>query len=268
MTSLLAPNTGILWIVPKQNPDLAAPFPHFSYPHHLRPRSQFAGAELTFAGAVIAPTLLPLHPTLNCGNPLRICYPEEEYITRVTTALQNLASRSRATSQERHRERRPLRRSERVIPQRNYTTVSEADLTQRDLPPLPFIQCPVNPSGITGTTRSESPAPIQRGRSPGAVEVTGFPPRPFLPEQIFLSATIPSRNRDEQLAFIRHCRYLQQNRPSIEFTHTLTELHLLTPTPAVFIGFLWRYKIHINQNGIVEDYRVIVADNQGTRLEK
>jgi len=42
----------------------------------------------------------------------------------------------------------------------------------------------------------------------------------------------------------------------------------LTPTPATFIGFLWRYKIYINQNGVLEDYRVIVADNQGTRLEK
>jgi hypothetical protein len=100
------------------------------------------------------------------------------------------------------------------------------------------------------------------------VEVTGFPPRPFLPEHIYLSATIPSRNRDKQLAFIRHCRYLQQNCPSIEFTHMLTELHLLTPSPAVFIRFLWKYKIYINQNGILEDYQVIIANNQGTCLEK
>jgi hypothetical protein len=100
------------------------------------------------------------------------------------------------------------------------------------------------------------------------VEITGFPPRPFLPEHIYLSTTIPSRNRDEQLAFIRRCRYLQQGCPSYEITHTLTELHLLTPSPATFIGFLWRYKIYINQNGVLEDYRLIVADNQGTRLEK
>jgi hypothetical protein len=51
-------------------------------------------------------------------------------------------------------------------------------------------------------------------------------------------------------------------------THMLTELHLLTPSPAVFIGFLWRYKIYINQNGVLEDYRVIIVDNQGTHLEK
>jgi len=143
----------------------------------------------------------------------------------------------------------------------------ETDLTQRDLPPLPFIQQSVNPNWITGTTRAESPVLIQRGCSPEAVEVTGFPPRPFLPEHIYLSATIPSRNRDKQLAFIRHCCYLQQDRSSIEFTHTLTELHLLTPSPAIFTGFLWRYKIYINQNGIVEDYWVIVTDNQGMHLE-
>jgi len=121
---------------------------------------------------------------------------------------------------------------------------------------------------IMGSVWTESPAPIQRTRSLGAVEVTSFPPRPFLPEHIYLSTTIPSRDRNEQLAFLRHCRYLQQGRPSYGITHTLMELHLLTPSPAVFIGFLWRYKIYINQNGVLEDYRVIIAENQGTSLEK
>jgi hypothetical protein len=121
---------------------------------------------------------------------------------------------------------------------------------------------------ITGLVRMESPEPIRRTHSPGAVEVTSFPPRPFLPEHIYLSNTIPSKSRDEQLAFLRHCSYLQQGRPSYAITHTLMELHLLTPTSATFIGFLWRYKIYINQNGVLEDYQVIVADNQGTRLEK
>ena len=114
----------------------------------------------------------------------------------------------------------------------------------------------------------ESPVLLQRECSPGAVEVTGLPPRPFLLEHIYLSTTIPSRNRDDQLAFIRHCHYLRQNRPSYEITHTLTELHLLTPSPAIFIRFLWRYKIYINQNGILEDYCMIIMDNQGTHLEK
>jgi hypothetical protein len=99
---------------------------------------------------------------------------------------------------------------------------------------------------ITGSVQTESPAPIQRNHSPRAVEVTSFPPRPFLPEHIYLSTTIPSRSRDEQLAFLRHCGYLQQGCPSYAITHTLIELHLLTPTPTTFIGFLWRYKIYIN----------------------
>jgi hypothetical protein len=96
-TSLLAPNTGILWKVPKQNPDQAAHFPPSS-PHHLHQRSQFATAELIFVGVTTAPTHLPHPLTLNCGNLLRSCNPEEEYITCITAALQSLASRSRASS--------------------------------------------------------------------------------------------------------------------------------------------------------------------------
>jgi hypothetical protein len=87
----LVPSTGILWIVPKQNPDQAVPFPHSSSLHHLCLGSQFASAESTFAGAITDPTRLPLPLTLNCGNLLRSCNPEEEYITCVTAALQNLA---------------------------------------------------------------------------------------------------------------------------------------------------------------------------------
>jgi len=41
-----------------------------------------------------------------------------------------------------------------------------------------------------GSVQTESPAPIQRTHSPGLMEVTGFPPRPFLHEHIYLSATI------------------------------------------------------------------------------
>jgi len=98
MTSLLVPNIGILRKVPKQNPDQAAHFPPSSSPHHLRQRSQFATVELTFVGVTIAPTHLPHPLTLSCGNLLRSCSPEEEYITCVIAALQNLASQSRAPS--------------------------------------------------------------------------------------------------------------------------------------------------------------------------
>jgi hypothetical protein len=112
-----------------------------------------------------------------------------------------------------------------------------------------------------GSVQTESPMPIQRTHSLGAVEITGFPPRLFLPKHIYLSTTIPSRDRNKQLAFLTHCRYLQQGCPSYGITHTLTELHLLTPSPAIFIRFLWRYKIYINQNGVLEDYQVIIANN-------
>jgi len=98
-TSLLAPNTGILWKVPKQNLDQAVHFPPSS-PHHLCPHLQFAGVELISASVIIALTHLPLPLTLNCGNLLRRYSPEEEYITCVTTALQNLASQSRSSSQD------------------------------------------------------------------------------------------------------------------------------------------------------------------------
>jgi hypothetical protein len=237
-TSLLVPNTGILWIAPKQNPDQAVPFPPSSSPHHLHLGSQIASAESIFAGVITDPTLLPLPLTLSCGNLLRSCNPEEEYITCITAALQNLAPRSRMASRDNHQEGPTLRCSRRVVPQRTNQTVLETDLTQHELPPLPFIQRSVNPTLIMGSVRTESPMPIQRTHSPGAVEVTGFPPRLFLPKHIYLSITIPSRDRNEQLAFLRHCRYLQQGHPSYGITHTLMQLHLLTPSPAVFIGFL------------------------------
>jgi hypothetical protein len=115
-TSLLAPSTGILWIVLKQNPDQAVPFPPSSSPHHLRLCSQFASAESIFAGVITDPTHLPLSLTLNCGNLLRSCNPEEEYITCVTAALQNLAHRSRTASRDNRSEGPTLQCSRRVIP--------------------------------------------------------------------------------------------------------------------------------------------------------
>ena len=107
-TSLSVPNIGILWKVPKQNPNQTAHFLLSSSPHHLHQCLQFATAESIFAVVTIALTHLPLPLTLNCGNLLRNCNPEEEYITCVTAALQNLASRSRASSQDNRQEGPPL----------------------------------------------------------------------------------------------------------------------------------------------------------------
>jgi hypothetical protein len=90
-TSLSVPNIGILWKVPKQNPNQTAHFLLSSSPHHLHQCLQFATAESIFAGVTIAPTHLPRPLTLSCGNLLRSCNPKEEYITCITAALQNLA---------------------------------------------------------------------------------------------------------------------------------------------------------------------------------
>ena len=109
MTSSLALNIGILWKAPKQNPDQAVPFPPSSSPHHLRLCSQFVSVKLIFAGVTTTPTCLLLPLTLNCGNPLRSCSPEEEYITCVTAALQNLAPQSRTASRDNHQEGPTLR---------------------------------------------------------------------------------------------------------------------------------------------------------------
>jgi hypothetical protein len=51
-------------------------------------------------------------------------------------------------------------------------------------------------------------------------------------------------------------------------THSLMELSILTPEPAVFVGFVWKYKVYINKNRVLEDYRVIITDSQGANLAK
>jgi len=110
-TSSSVLNTGILWIVPKQNPDQAVPFPPSSFPHHLHLCLQFASAESTFAGVITDLTCLPLPLTLSCENLLRNCNPKEEYIICVTAALQNLAHRSRTASRDNCSEGPTLRHS-------------------------------------------------------------------------------------------------------------------------------------------------------------
>jgi len=51
-------------------------------------------------------------------------------------------------------------------------------------------------------------------------------------------------------------------------THSLMELSILAPQPAVFVGFLWKYKVFVNESGVLEDYRVIITDSQGANLAK
>jgi hypothetical protein len=59
---------------------------------------------LIFAGAITDLTHLPLPLTLSCENLLRSCNPEEEYITCIIAALQNLAPQSRTVSRDNHQE--------------------------------------------------------------------------------------------------------------------------------------------------------------------
>jgi len=49
---------------------------------------------------------------------------------------------------------------------------------------------------------------------------------------------------------------LGQQRTRI-INHSITDLHEITPSPAIFAGHLWRYRILINQEGILEDYQII-----------
>jgi len=61
----------------------------------------------------------------------------------------------------------------------------------------------------------------------------------------------------ELQAFVNHCRFILGSRQTRIINHSITELHEITPAPAIFSGHLWRYRILINLEGILEDYRII-----------
>ena len=87
--------------------------------------------------------------------------------------------------------------------------------------------------------------------------MAGIPPQPFLPEQPFLSFSIPTRDRAELRTFVNHCTYLLQQRPEVQINHPITELQQITTHPVVFEGYIWRYRIVISRQGIIEDYRTV-----------
>ena len=87
----------------------------------------------------------------------------------------------------------------------------------------------------------------------------GFPEQPFLPEDDYLGCTLPTRSLPELRQFRDHCAYLLQHRPDYQIDHPLTDLFRICPHPIVFAGFLWRYRIFITNQGILEDYRVVTA---------
>jgi len=101
------------------------------------------------------------------------------------------------------------------------------------------------------------PPRIESDSSSGTLELSGQIHQPFLPEALYLGPGIPTRNSAELQAFVNHCRYILGQRNNRIINHSITDLHEITPAPAVFAGHLWRYRIIINIDGILEDYRII-----------
>ena len=101
------------------------------------------------------------------------------------------------------------------------------------------------------------PPQIQSDSSSGTLELTGQIHQPFLPEALYLGPGIPTWNSAELQAFVNHCWFILGHRQNRIINHSITDLHKITPTPVVFAGHLWRYRITINQDGILEDYRII-----------
>ena len=97
--------------------------------------------------------------------------------------------------------------------------------------------------------------------SSGALDLEGTPPRPHLPEHLYLSYTLPTRNLAELRAYLNHCVYLLQHTRERFIHHPLAQLQNITAHPVELAGYLWRYKIVISREGVVEDYRTIVRTN-------
>ena len=123
------------------------------------------------------------------------------------------------------------------------------------LPPLPrnSPEPPVFPTIGTSNPLSQ---PIYQTNSDNSY-VLDLPFRPFLPEGIYLSVAIPTRNRAELEHFLGHCQQLLGPRPHRNIEHPITELEQLTPLPLTFSGYLWKYRTSITADGITEDYRQI-----------
>src|SRR5947208_4029863 len=90
-------------------------------------------------------------------------------------------------------------------------------------------------------------------------ELEGIPFLPFLPENNYLGVMVPTRNRTELQAFRYRCAYLLQHCPDYHITHPIADLFHFCPHPNTFVGFLWRYRITITHEGVLEDYRIITT---------
>jgi len=65
------------------------------------------------------------------------------------------------------------------------------------------------------------------------------------------------QNAAELQAFVNHCQFILGAHCQQIINHSITELHKITPAPAVFAGHLWRYRITIGIDSILEDYQII-----------
>ena len=108
------------------------------------------------------------------------------------------------------------------------------------LPPTPF----------------EPPAQIASIVSGGS-ELIGRTFQSFLPEHKYLASTVPTQSEKELNTFHSHCWYLLQGKRERHIEHLLSELTDLTPDPIIFTRYLWKYRTSINNDSILEDYRLI-----------
>jgi len=111
---------------------------------------------------------------------------------------------------------------------------------EASLPPTPF----------------ETPVPLESVVSGGS-EIIGRTFQSFLPGHKYLANTVLTWSRKELDAFHTHCWCLLQGQPECHIEHLLSELTDLCPDPIIFSGYLWKYRTSVNNNGILEDYRII-----------
>jgi len=82
------------------------------------------------------------------------------------------------------------------------------------------------------------PPQIYSNSSTGTLELSGQVHQPFLPEVLYLSPGLPTQNAAELQAFINHCRFILGACRQRIINHSITNLHEITPAPAIFAGHL------------------------------
>ena len=181
-----------------------------------------------------------------------------DFTISVTTPLFNLANRSSSTPANERGRRSNTRHTQPFIHRRPHDqstppVIPQTRQTPNHSPVFPTLATPVP----TPVLQPFIPPRIESDSSSGTLELSGTVHQPFLPEVLFLSPGIPTRNSAELRAFVNHCRFLLGQQRSRTINYSITDLHEITPAPAVFAGHLWRYRITITTEGILEDYRII-----------